>query len=211
MPAVYIPYAEGGKDNIFSWGGGGGTPFVKIEAIDGALNSGLAIYTSVTVTVNETVQYLLTLGNSIRYIDFGKGLGVVNVNGTIFTDCSSSLASAKFFSIVNPLKGTVCAISMMDYSCNAVLMSATVEIVAEPDTMANFSLYFNIVNDNSASNTNSSGTIAGNSTSSDGGKINGQDAATAVAQAAAEASAAADAATASAAYAAIAAAGIEDV
>jgi hypothetical protein len=146
MPAIFVPYAPG---DLFKYTSGGAAGLVSIQEIDSVISaSNLAMYTSIAISVNQTVQYLLTFGDMIRYINFGRGLGSVTINGILFCNCQSRItAGQSFYSTVNPLRGTVVNVSMLGYACRAVLVNVNTELVAEPDTMVNFSIQLNIVSD----------------------------------------------------------------
>jgi len=148
MAAVFVNFSSS-KTDLFKFGGSGATGLVQIAALDELINkANLAIYTGVSVSINQTVQYLLTFGDIIRFINFGKGLGSITITGIIFTGCDSKFSkNANFFKTLAPLRGQALAVSMLGYACKAVLISVNAELVAEPDTMLNFSLTFNIVSE----------------------------------------------------------------
>lgn len=147
MPATFFNLS---KDDIFKSGGGGAQHLVSIPQVDNIVgNEGLAVYNTVSVTLNETIQYFLTFDDVIKFIHFGKGVGSVNVEGTMYCTCDGSLPGLTKFSIAaSKLRGKQQSIAIGSTIVSAVLTQCTVAVVSEPDTMANFSFLFSIVNHN---------------------------------------------------------------
>lgn len=147
MPATFFNLS---KDDVFKSGGGGAQHLVKIPMVDDIVsNEGLAIYNSVSLMLNETIQYFLTFDDVIKFIHFGKGVGTVNVEGTMYCTCEGALPGLSKFSIaVSKLRGKQQSIAVGSTIVSAILTQANVTVVNEPDTMANFAFAFSIVNHN---------------------------------------------------------------
>ena len=145
MAATYYT-AQGG--DLFKRETGGASSLVSVPALDGLIGeSGLAIYSDVTVQLGETLQYFLTFDDVIKFIWFGKGLGNITVNGVLFSDCSGALPGmSQYFSAFSSLRGQSTEITVGEQTFTAVVSNANLSIMAEPDTMAQFQLVFSIVN-----------------------------------------------------------------
>jgi hypothetical protein len=144
MPAHFFTYSGG---DLFRTSGGGGAYLVSIPLVNSLIGpGGLAVYTNVTLQLSETLQYFLTFDDVVKYIHFGKGVGSVTVEGIMFSDCSGDVPGAKkFSSIYSGLRGRTTQISVGGTTVRAVLTTGTISIISEPDTMAQFSFSFAIV------------------------------------------------------------------
>jgi len=144
MAATYYT-AQGG--DLFQRGTGGASSLVSIPALDGIIGeSGLAIYSDVTVQLGETLQYFLTFDDVIKFIWFGKGLGDITVNGVLFSDCTGDLPGAsQYFQAFGSLRGESTQITVGSQTFTAIVSNANLSIMAEPDTMAQFQLVFSVV------------------------------------------------------------------
>ena len=135
------------KDDVFK-SGGSADHLVKIPQVDNIVGqSGLAIYTEVSVQIGETIQYFLTFDDVIKFIHFGKGLGTVNVAGIMFSKCDGDIPGLnKFSGAVSGLRGKEQTISIGSMTLTVILNSAQISVISEPDTMAQFVFNFSIVN-----------------------------------------------------------------
>jgi hypothetical protein len=145
MPAHFFTYSGG---DLFKTGGGGGAYLIDIPQINTLIGkAGLAVYTNATLQLSKTLQYFLTFDDVIKYIHFGKGVGSVTVEGIMFSDCSGDVpGAAKFANIYSSLRGNDVTIAIGNTAVKSILTSATISIISEPDTMAQFSFTFAIVN-----------------------------------------------------------------
>jgi hypothetical protein len=134
------------KSDLFK-SGGSASSLVSIPSVDSIVSkSGIAVYNSVSVQVGETIQYFLTFDDVIKFIHFGKGVGAVNVDGTIYSTCDGDLPGlSKVGSAISALRGSPVKVSVGPIVVTAVLTSAQVTVVGDPDTMANFLFNFAVV------------------------------------------------------------------
>lgn len=137
MPASMIN-ASGG--DLFKSGGGGASGLIRIPAVDSLVGAGtLAIYDSVSIQLNETTQFFLTCDDIVKFTHFGMGVGTVIAEGTMYCTCSGSIPSAaKFEGAVRSLRGKPITAMVGGTTVTAVLNSAQLTIVGDPDTMAHF-------------------------------------------------------------------------
>jgi len=122
---------------------------VAIDFLDQVVTpANFIMYNSVGVQTSEIIQYFLTFDDVIDYLHFGKGLGNVIVSGTIFSDCNEDLPGVDaLYSAFGSVRGKTVKVSLGSYAANAVVVNSSVEVVPEPDTMANFSITLNIISD----------------------------------------------------------------
>lgn len=144
MPAHFFSYSGG---DLFQSGGGGGAHLVNIPGVNSLIGrGGLAIYTSASLQLSETLQYFLTFDDVIKYIHFGKGVGSVSVEGIMFSNCSGDVPGAnKFAGIYSGLRGNVQTLSIGGATVKGVLTGGGITVISEPDTMAQFVFTFAIV------------------------------------------------------------------
>ncbi len=117
----------------------------KVEDIIGAEN--IAIYNSASITLNETIQYFMSFDDVIKFIHFGKGLGTLAVDGAMFSDKDGGLPGfKKYIAAVSELRGKEQDIVLGDKTFTVVMTNSQFSIMSEPDTMAQFSFNFAIVN-----------------------------------------------------------------
>jgi len=135
------------KNDVFK-SGGSADHLIKVPKVDDLISqSGLAIYTEVGVQIGETLQYFLTFDDVIKFIHFGKGLGTVTASGIMFSDCDGDIPGLRrFSSAISGLRGKEQKINIGNMTLTGILTGAQVSIVSEPDTMAQFSFNFAIVN-----------------------------------------------------------------
>ena len=147
MAATYYT-AQGG--DIFQRQTGGADSLIYVPMLDSMIGeSGLAVYTEVSVQLGETIQYFLTFDDVIKFIHFGKGLGSIIVNGTLFSDCSSNMPGLQmYFSGFSALRGQQTEITIGGRAFTVVVSNANLTIMGEPDTMAQFQMVFSVVNHN---------------------------------------------------------------
>lgn len=144
MPATLVTL--GGGDLFKS--GGGADSLVNIPAVNSIIGpGGLAVYDSVSAQVGETIQFFITFDDVIKFIHFGKGLGNVTAQGTLFCDCSGDLpGKGGVVGAIKSLRGKQQTLSVGGLQCTGVLTSASLTITGGDDTMGTFNFQFAVVN-----------------------------------------------------------------
>lgn len=122
---------------------------VQIDFLNSVVTAeNFIMYTAVGVQTSEIIQYFLTFDDVIDYLHFGKGLGTVVVSGIIFSDCNENLPGVNnLYSAFGSVRGKSVKVSLGSYSAKAVVVNSSVEVVGEPDTMAQFTITLNIISD----------------------------------------------------------------
>ena len=144
MPASLVTL--GGGDLFKS--GGGADSLVNIPMVNSIIGpGGLAVYDSVSAQVAETLQFFITFDDVIKFIHFGKGLGNVTAQGTLFCDCSGDLPGAsQVAGAIKGLRGKPHPLSVGRLQCTGVLTTASITVTGGDDTMGVFNFQFAIVN-----------------------------------------------------------------
>ena len=146
MPASFFTY-DGG--DIFKQISGGAQDLIAIPMVDDMVRdkSVLAIYDSITLQIGETIQYFLTFDDVIKFIHFGKGVGSLVVEGTLFGDCDGNIPGlAKFKTALSALRGIEQSALIGNIVVTVIMTNAQVTVVGDPDTMAKFNYTFSVVN-----------------------------------------------------------------
>ena len=146
MPASFYTYYSG---DIFKQVSGGAQDLIAIPMVDDIVRdkSGLAIYDSITLQIGETIQYFLTFDDVIKFIHFGKGVGSLVVEGTLFGDCDGNIPGlAKFKTALSALRGVEQSALIGNIAVTVIMTNAQVTVVGDPDTMAKFNYTFSVVN-----------------------------------------------------------------
>jgi len=100
----------------------------------------------VSLQLSETIQYFLSFDDVIKFIHFGKGVGALVVDGTLFGDCYGSIPGLnKFRSALSELRGKEQRVTLGGMVVVAIMTQAQVNLVGDPDTMAQFNFTFSIV------------------------------------------------------------------
>jgi hypothetical protein len=144
MSAVLV---TGPKNDMFK-NAGAGEHIIKIPSVDDivAANAGIAMYNTVSAKLSETIQYFLTFDDVTKVIHFGKAVGSLNVEGTLFSTCSGEIPGmSKFSAAFYALRGNVVDAVIGNISVKIIMSDAQVTIVGHPDTLADFSFQFSIV------------------------------------------------------------------
>ena len=144
MPAAFV---RTGSGDIFK-SGGGSDHLVSVPYVDEIIGAGgLAVYDTVSVQLGETIQYFLTFDDVIKFIHFGKGVGAVTAEGTMYSTCDGSLpGAAGFAQAVSALRGKATYLTVGNVVVAATLTNAQLSISSQPDTMAHFIFNFAVVN-----------------------------------------------------------------
>lgn len=144
MPAAFFSL---GSNDLFKQSAGGGSALISIPQVDKIVSPGsLALYNSVSLQLGETLQYFLSFDDVIKFIHFGKGVGVLTVDGTLYGDCSGDIpAMNSFRSAVGALRGKEQPVTIGGIVVTAIMTQAQVTVIADPDTMAQFNFAFSIV------------------------------------------------------------------
>ena len=145
MPAAFFTYSSG---DIFKQNTGSGQTLLTIPEVDNIVGeAGLALYNSVSLQIGDTIQYFLTFDDVIKFIHFGKGVGSLVVEGTLFGDCSGNIPGlSKFKQALAALRGKEQDADIGGIAVTVIMTSAQVNIVGDPDTMAQFNFTFSVVN-----------------------------------------------------------------
>lgn len=144
MPATFYTLSTG---DIFR-NGGGASHLVSIPTVESIVSSrGLAVYNSISLQLGETIQYFLTFDDVIKYIHFGKGVGAFTVEGTMYCDCDGNLPGiSRFTGAFSALRGKSVNVILGGATFTCILTQAQLAITGDPDTMAQFSFSFSVVN-----------------------------------------------------------------
>jgi hypothetical protein len=130
--------------------GGTADHLINISGINDIIGSaGLTIYNSISGKINETIQYFLTYDDVIKVVWFGKGVGSIVVDGTMFSDCDGDLPGiSKFHKAISDLRGTVSSATIGSLQFDVMITDATVTVVGHPDTLADFQVTLAVLNHN---------------------------------------------------------------
>lgn len=144
MAATFITLSQ--KD-IFS-SGGNAQSLISIPHVDDLIGkSGLAIYNALSFQLGETVQYFLTFDDVIKYIHFGKGLGSLTVEGTMYSDCGGDIPGMKALArTISSLRGKAQNLVVGGIAMTGIMTTVQTTVTSEPDTMAQFVFSYAIVN-----------------------------------------------------------------
>lgn len=145
MPATFFTLAS---NEIFQQNSGQGQSLISIPEVDKIIQKdGLAVYNTIGLQLGETIQYFLTFDDVIKFIHFGKGLGTITVEGTLYGDCAGGIPGlSKFKEAFRELRGKEQKIDIGGIVIVAIMTSAQVNIVGDPDTMGQFNFNFSVVN-----------------------------------------------------------------
>lgn len=145
MAAAFMTLEQG---DLFKSGAGGAQSLISIPQVDSIVGQGgLAIYSSVSLQLSETIQYFLTFDDVIKFMHFGKGIGTVTVEGILFSDCSGDLPGmSRVSSAISGLRGQPQVLVIGKIPVAAVMTNVQINITGEPDTMGSFIFTFSVVN-----------------------------------------------------------------
>jgi len=144
MAAAFIALQQ---NDVF-YSGGNVSHLIRIPALESLLDpSALALYSDASVQLGETLQYFLTFDDVTKFIHFGKGVGAFIINGFLFGDCDSNIPGLNTFfdESVRALRGEKLEVMIGSFVCTVVMTNASVNLMSEPDTMAQFQLVFSII------------------------------------------------------------------
>ena len=90
MAAIF--YNIPNSDNAIFKGGISVNTSVSIPGLDNLINSNdMLVINEFTIMNKDTIQYFLTFDDLISYFYFGKGLGTISVNASLFSQCPSNI------------------------------------------------------------------------------------------------------------------------
>jgi hypothetical protein len=152
MPGVYMKLS---KTDVFK-NGGNAQHLIKIPEVDkiveGTSGLGAALYNNVSMQIGETLQYFLTFDDVIKFIHFGKALGSLTVEGTMFCDCDNDLPRVKKMSAaITELRGKEQTVHIGKggiITLTAIMSSVQLSIIGDPATMGNFVFNFAVIDHN---------------------------------------------------------------
>jgi hypothetical protein len=136
MPASFVD-----ADNGIFGKGGGAQGLVFIPEVDGIVGAAgnLAVYDSVSIQINDTIQFFLTFDDVVKYVFFGKGIGSVVAEGTMYSLCGGGIPGLKACAgAVGALRGQKVNVSLGGFAVSAIFTSAQVSVISEPDIMGRF-------------------------------------------------------------------------
>lgn len=143
MPATFFSLSS--KDIFQS--GGNGAHLVNIPAVDSIVGAnGLAVYDNVSIQLGETIQYFLTFDDIIKFIHFGKGVGAITVEGTMYSDCSGNVPGVYAFAeAIAATRGRPQYLTVGSVTVTAILTNSQMSITSQPDTMGHFVFNYAVV------------------------------------------------------------------
>jgi hypothetical protein len=142
MPATFFKLS---KTDLYKTGGNGSE--ITIPSVDDIIKpDAIAMYDSVGSNLGETCQFFLAFDDVIKFIHFGKSLGNIQVEGTMYCDCDYTLpAFRKYKEAFSQLRGIPIDISIYGIVMKAVMVNSSVTVIGDPDTLAKFSFQFAVV------------------------------------------------------------------
>lgn len=143
---------HGGKD-LFQTGGSA-DHIITVPALNAIANSqdGLIIFNTVSAKLSETIQYFLTFDDVIKVIHFGKAVGALSVEGTAFCNKQGDIPGInRLVSAFYSLRGKVLPAALKGIGLQVIMTDAQINIVGHPDTLADFSFQFSVVDHTQAS------------------------------------------------------------
>jgi hypothetical protein len=143
MPAKFLKLVT---NDLFK-SGGIAPPNMSIPEVDKVVKPEvIAMYDSVGVQFGETCQFFLAFDDVIKFIHFGKALGSIQVEGTMYADCDYALpAFSKYRDAFSALRGKPIAVQVYSVTMRAVMVASSVTVIGDPDTLAKFSFQFSVV------------------------------------------------------------------
>lgn len=143
MPAIFHKLTH---SDLYKSGGNGSE--IEIPSVDDIIEpDAIAMYDSVSTQLGETCQFFLAFDDVIKFIHFGKALGNIQVEGTMYCDCKYSIpAFRKYKDAFTALRGKPIDISVYGIVMKAVMVNSSVTVIGDPDMIAKFSFQFAVVN-----------------------------------------------------------------
>lgn len=107
---------------------------------------GFSIINAVTVQNGDTIQYFLTFDDFISYFYFGKGLGNMSIEGTMFMTCNGySPGIDVFYNQISRFRGQAVDVSFGSAVFTGVISTFTTTAVAEPAGTIDFTVQLSII------------------------------------------------------------------
>lgn len=144
MAAIFYKPSPG-RSTIFR-GGMQINTAVKLPFLDGLVgNNGFSVVNEVTIQNKDTIQYFLTFDDLISYFYFGKGLGSININGTMFSNCDGYFPGlASFNNIIGSVRGSKQNVSFGNAVFVGVVSSFTVRADGE-NNLVEFNIQMDVI------------------------------------------------------------------
>lgn len=123
---------------------------VKIPILSNALvgSKYATVINSVSVQSSDTVQYFLTLSDLIEYFHFGKGVGNINIAGTIFCTCDGAAPGIdKFYDIIGENRNKYVYVIIGTKAFNCIINTYSANLTSEPAPLIEFSIALGVVSD----------------------------------------------------------------
>lgn len=106
-----------------------------------ATSNNLTLITGISIRTNEIIQTFTTFDDAIHYFHFGKGVGSMVISGVVFMDCSGNMPGlALIYGVTSKIRGVPIVVSTGNYTFTGIINDISMNIVSEPDTMAEFTL-----------------------------------------------------------------------
>ena len=116
------------------------------------LQSAMIVLSNVEVSNNETVQFFMTFDDVVQYFYFGKGIGQITVNGTIFSNfdsgCNEQMPGIQLlYKAIGTVRGQKVLVSFGTGgpTFQGVITSFRTSLSPEPVLVADFSISISVV------------------------------------------------------------------
>ena len=106
---------------------------IKIPFITPLISEGgFAVVNEVDIQNRDTVQYFLTFDDVVSYFYFGKGLGSLTIQGTLFSDCENNFNGIPdLIAAISTVRGKETKIYFGSITFTCVLSAFTIRASAE--------------------------------------------------------------------------------
>jgi len=142
MPATFLKLVK--QDIYRSAGVPSGLVIPKVDEV--VKPDVIAMYDSVGTQLGEVCQFFLAFDDVIKFIHFGKALGNIQIEGTMYANCDYGIpAFPKYKDAFSALRGIPQTIQVYDVVMEAVMTSSSVTVIGDPDTLAKFSFQFAVI------------------------------------------------------------------
>lgn len=123
--------------------------FIKVQFLDKLLGDdrkkAMLVLSSVEIQSNEVVQVFMTFDDVVKYFYFGKGVGQLNITGTIYStfdkDCKEEMSGTDMlYEAVDAVRGTLVKVSLGKVTFSGVISNFRTSTSAEPTLATEFSI-----------------------------------------------------------------------
>ncbi len=103
------------------------------------------IVTDVSVQTSEILQHFIGFDDLITTLHFGKNVGAITISGIMFSNCAGSLPGInRFYTVVGEKREKSVTLSLGGYAFQGIIANTSVQLTANPDTMAFFTIQMNM-------------------------------------------------------------------